>query len=109
MGKMAEFKVVGEDLHIDGKKVLKAWESFSGWYWFGTEIVEERKVGVDGGGSMMADGTEVDDTIWYGYVQGFDEEWGTFSEAEIRSMPNHVWPIPKANLPYAGRVRHPHE
>ena len=92
----------GEDLFIDGKRVLKAWESFSGWYWFGTEKSEERKIGSEGGGSMI-DGREVEDVIWFGLVQGFEEEWGYFSEAEIRSLGNRAWPIKKVDLPYSGR------
>jgi len=91
------------NLFIDGKKVLKAWESYSGWYWFATEKVEERKAGSKTGGSML-NGKEVDDTIWYGFVQGFEEEWGNFSQAELEAMGKYkVWRIPKKNLPYAGR------
>ena len=29
------------ELYIKGKKVLKGWESMSGWYWFATELEEE--------------------------------------------------------------------
>jgi len=89
-------------LLIDGKVVLRGWESWTGWYWFATEKVEERKVGVDGGGSMI-DGKEVNDTIWYGLVQGLEEEWGNFSQAEIESLAPKTWPIPKRNLPWPGR------
>ena len=94
----------GDDLYIDGKKVLKGWESFSGWYWFATEKVEERKKGEGGGGSMI-DGEEMDDTIWFGYVQGLEEEWGNFSQAEIESLAPYTWPIPEKNLSYSGRRR----
>jgi len=48
---------------------LRAWESWSGWYWFATEKVGEQL-------SLFGDGKEVPDTIWYGYVQGMDDEWG---------------------------------
>jgi hypothetical protein len=91
-------------LYAGQHKVLKAWESFSGWYWFGVEKVEERRVGspVSSGGSMV-NGKEVDDVIWFGYVQGFECEWGYFSEAEIRSLGNLAWPIKPQDLPYAGR------
>lgn len=89
-------------LYAGDHLVLKGWESFSGWYWFAVEKVEERKV-ADGSGSVLADGSVVDDVIWFGYVQGFEEEWGDFSEAEIRSLGPKAWPIKKCDLPYAGR------
>jgi hypothetical protein len=92
----------GGKLYAGTRLVLKGWESFSGWYWFAVEKVEERKV-ADGSGSVLADGSVVDDVIWYGYVQGIEEEWGDFSEAEIRSLGNLAWPIKKCDLPYAGR------
>ena len=28
-------------MEIQGKKVLKAWESFNGWKWFGIEKVDD--------------------------------------------------------------------
>ena len=99
---MAKFEEKEGKLFIDGKEVLKGWESFSGWYWFATEKVEERLV-ADGSGSVLADGSVVDDTIWFGLVQGLEEEWGEFSEAEIKSMGNMTWPIKKCDLPSAGR------
>ena len=100
----AKFSTDGKDLYVFGRKVLKAWESFSGWYWFATEKVEERKVS-EGSGSVMADGSVVDDVIWFGYVQGFEEEWGDFSEAELRPLIKawQVWPIKACDLPSAGR------
>jgi hypothetical protein len=98
------FEARGEDLYINDRKVLKAWESFSGWYWFAVEKVEERVVGVGGGGSIMADGREVSDTIWFGLVQGHENEWGYFSQAEIESVGKYrIWPIRKVDLPFAGR------
>ena len=84
---MAKFETKGKDLYIAGKKVLRGWESFSGWYWFATEKVEE----IDG------------DTIWYGLVQGFYEEWGTFSQRELEALHPKVWEIPHRNLPWSGR------
>ena len=83
--------------------VLRAWESYSGWYWFGVEVAEERSAS-DGTGSVMPDGSVVDDVIWFGYVQGgYDEEWGYFSQAELGSMPGKVWMIKEIDLPFAGR------
>ena len=69
---MAKLTSDGEFLYIDGKKVLKGWESFSGWFWFG-------------------------------YVQGLDEEWGYFSQAEIESLKPKTWEIPQENLSWSGR------
>ena len=83
-------------LFINDKEVLKGWESFSGWYWFATEKVEEYRL-------SLIDGKEVPDTIWYGLVQGLEEEWGDFSQAEIESLSPKTWRIPQKNLPYSGR------
>jgi len=96
---MAIFKAKGDDLYIDGKKVLRAWESWNGWYWFATEKTGEQI-------SVMANGDSIPDTIWFGYVQGFEDEWGYFSQAEIERLKPKTWEIPKKNLPYSGRRRH---
>ncbi len=64
-------------------KVTKGWESFSGWYWF---AFEEESPG-----------------IYYGLVQGFEEELGCFSERELNANRNLIWEINKRDLPYAGR------
>jgi len=45
----------------------------------------------------------VKDTIYFGLVQGLEEEWGYFSQAEIESSKPKTWEIPKKNLPYSGR------
>ena len=83
---MATLQACGKKLLVDGKPVLKGWESYSGWYWFATEL------DVDGPG------------VHFGLVQGFEEEWGYFSEAELNSLGRYkVWPIPKRNLPWSGR------
>jgi len=72
-------------LFVGPHKVLKGWESFTGWYWFG---VEEIKPG-----------------YWYGFVQGQEEEWGYFDVNEIKALGNMAWPIKAQDLPYAGRRR----
>ena len=64
------------------RKVIKGWESFSGWHWFAFE--------------------EVEPGLYYGLVQGFEEELGYFSEEELKSN-RLIWPIKKHDLPYAGR------
>jgi len=92
---MAKFEVKKGKLHIDGKKVLRGWESFNGWYWFATEKVCEQ--------TSVINGKPMKDTVWFGFVQGLEEEWGNFSEAEIKSLGPRVWEIPEKNLPYSGR------
>ena len=66
------FEMKGKDLYIDGKKVLKAWESFSGWYWFATEKE-------DTGTTEF----KKNDTIWFGLVQGTETEWGSCAQGEL--------------------------
>ena len=43
------------------------------------------------------------DTIFFGYVQGLEDEWGEFSQAEIESLSPKTWEIPKESLYYSGR------
>ena len=96
---MAIFKAKEDYLYIDGKKVLRAWESWTGWYWFATEKAGEQM-------SVLANGDSIPDTIWFGYVQGFEEEWGYFSQAEIESLNLKVWEIKKGDLPYSGKRKY---
>lgn len=94
-----KFEVKGEDLYIEGKKVLRAWESYSGWYWFGIEKSHKQD-------SIINFNPEVvikNDQIWFGFVQGLEEEWGYFSQGEIESLHPKTWEIPKKNLPFSGR------
>ena len=91
-----QFKSEGDDLFINGKKVIKAWESFSGWYWFATEKAHTQD-------SIINDRVVENDQIWHGLVQGLEEEWGYFSQAELESMKHGVWRIPKINLLFSGR------
>ena len=95
----ASFTTKGETLFIDGKEVLKGWESFSGWYWFATE--KERVQDSDlGNGKVFKN-----DQIWFGYVQGFEEEWGSFAQSDFDELikAGQVWEIPAKNLPHSGR------
>lgn len=94
---MAKFVNQNGNLFIDGKKVIKAWESYTGWYWFGTERVWTQD-------SILNDRVVENDQIWFGLAQGFEEEWGYFSQGEIESLGKHrVWKIKAHNLPYSGR------
>ena len=88
------------NMTIDGKKVLCGFETFGGWYFFGIELTEERRIGVNGGGSLIR-GKEYNDRIWFGLVQRFEEEWGSFSETEITLA--GAWKIKACDLPYSGR------
>ena len=71
------------ELYVGEKKVLKGWESYSGWYWFATELNS--------------------DGIHFGFVQGMYDEWGSFSQDELESLGARVWEIKEIDLPYAGR------
>ena len=95
---MPRFEAKGAELYIDEKKVLRGWESFSGWYWFGVEKADKQD-------SVINGKIYQDDIIWYGLVQGFEEEWGYFSQAEIESLKPKTWEIKKQDMPYAGRRR----
>ena len=64
-------------------EVLRGWESYSGWFWFATELEE--------------------DSMAFGLVQGFEVEWGSFSIRELESMPSMIWEIDAKNLPFSGR------
>jgi len=95
---VAKFESRGEELYIDGNKVIKGFESYSGWYWFGTEEAYKQDSVIDGK-------VYKDDTIWFGLVQGLEEEWGYFSQAEIESLKPRTWEIKRKDLPYSGRRR----
>jgi hypothetical protein len=82
-------------LFINGLKVLRGWESWTGWYWFATEKVRQQVSRING--------RPVKDTIWFGFVQGLEEEWGSFSQAELEALLPRVWEIPQSNLPWSGR------
>ena len=94
---MAEFQEMDGKLFINGKEVLKGWESWSGWVWFATEEIQKQ--------TSLVNGRWVKDTIWFGFVQGFEEDWGDFSQAELESLRPWVWEIRKQDLPCSGRRR----
>lgn len=93
---MAKFEIIDGKLHIDGLKVIKAYESFTGWYWFAIEIVHRQDTVLNG--KIIEN-----DIIYYGFVQGFEEEWGDFSKGELESLKPKVWEIKAIDLPFAGR------
>lgn len=96
MKKVAKFEDKDGKLYIDGRKVLRGWESFSGWYWFATKKVQTQD-------SIIEGQVYKNDQIWFGFVQGLEEEWGDFSEAELKSLSPKIWEIPASNLPWSGR------
>jgi len=55
--------------------------------------------------SDFSEGKPVPYTIWYGYVQGMDDEWDYFSQVEIERLTPFAWEIPKKKLPYSGRKK----
>lgn len=67
-------------MEIKGKKVLKAWESFHGWKWFGVEKVDKYR--------------------WFGLVIGFEKEWGYFDERELDSLRPWVWEVRKEDIEF---------
>lgn len=97
---VAKLRTKGENLYIDDglggyHRVLRGWESQSGWYWFAT-----KKVGTQ---LCVLNRKEIEDTIWFGFIQGYKDEWGTFSQAEIESLRPKTWEILKENLHFSGR------
>jgi len=82
---MAKFEVKDGELYIDGLKVIRAWESINGWYWFAVEEEEEG--------------------YFYGFVQGFEDEWGYFHIKELEPLmkEGYIWEIRKSDIIYAGR------
>jgi len=93
---MNKFTTDGEKLFINGEHVVKGWESFTGWYWFATEADHIQD-------SVINGKVHEDDQIWFGLVQGHEDEWGCFSQAEIESLGNRTWPIKAVDLLHAGR------
>ena len=87
---MTKLETRNNELYAGEQKVLKGWESFSGWYWFATEKTSDNYDGAP---------------LWFGFVHGFADEWGSFSEAELNTMiaRNRVWEIKDIDLPHAGR------
>lgn len=63
-------------------------ESYSGWYWFTT----------------VKHPYPEDPDIRYGYVIGFEKEWGTFSMTELKECGPKVWPVPKKNWSFNSNV-----
>ena len=92
------FEAKGSDLFIDGHKVIKGYESYSGWYWFAFELDHVQDSDMGNGQVILQD------KIYFGLVQGQEEELGYFSEGEILALGKYkVWEIKKKDLPFSGR------
>ena len=97
MVNVANFEARDGELYVDNRRVIRGWESFSGWYFFATEDRGESEFLINGRGVV---GRE-----YYGLVQGFEEEWGSWTMAELDPLIKRgkVWEIEKHDLPHAGR------
>jgi hypothetical protein len=73
-------KVIVKDGKINGKPIIKAWESITGWYWFAIE--------------------EVEPGYFYGFVIGIYPEWGYFSEKELKANFPLVWEVKPCDIPF---------
>ena len=95
--KSTEAKIERSDgsMTIDGKQVIKIWESMQGWYWYAVEDQGEYT-------GVGADGNDVQAHAWFGYVQADFNEWGTFDSKELERA--GVWTVPKSNWGWTGRM-----
>lgn len=61
--------------------ILEMWEGFTGWYWFITERYPDTN------------------DVAFGYVVGFEKEWGDIDLAELRKEYKiyACWPVPQEN------------
>jgi len=74
---------------VDGKPIIKAWESFHGWYWLATEKAWKQD-------SVIDSKVYKDDQIWFGLVIGLETEWGYFSQTEIELLKPMTWELKKS-------------
>lgn len=67
------------------RPVLDVYESFAGWYWYIVELMDSETA--------------------YGFVQGFEEEWGNIYIPELKEAMarGQVWRVPKKNWAWTGR------
>jgi hypothetical protein len=61
---------------VNGKPIIRAWESFTGWYWLAVEKAEG--------------------DLYFGLTVGFYPEWGYFSAAELATNKPMVWELKKS-------------
>jgi hypothetical protein len=77
------------------KKVIRAWESWNGMYWFALEESER----IPAADSI----TGKEEIIYMGLVQALDEELGDFSLSELESLKPKVWELKGNGLLCSGR------
>ena len=82
---------------IDDKPIIKAWESFSGWYWLATEKAYKQDSVIDGK-------VYKDDQIWFGLVIGHENEWGYFSQTEIELLKPKTWELKQTAINYLSKT-----
>jgi hypothetical protein len=66
--------VLEKELYIDGQKVIKGYESFSGWHWFATEEAYKQD-------SILPNGKEVPDI--FGPRAGTGTRMGIFFKGRV--------------------------
>ena len=72
---------------IDGKPIIRAWESWNGIYWIATEEAWKQD-------SIIEGKTYKDDQIYFGFVTGpHIPEWGYFSSTEVSLLFPKVWEL----------------
>lgn len=71
--------MTGEFDTVDLSQIIEIWESYTGWYWFITEIVDEE--------------------LAFGLVRGHEIEWGYISRRELAELADEgkIWRVPKCN------------
>lgn len=65
--------------------ILGMYESYSGWYWYITEYYKD------------------DLDVAFGFVAGFEDEWGEIYLPELNNM--QIWNVPKENWFSNSRVK----
>lgn len=88
---MAKFESREGKLYIDGKEVIKGWESCDGWYWFATEETDKC--------------SQCGERQYFGLVQDPEEDWDYFWECDIKALEPKAWEMPKDVLAFSARRR----
>lgn len=76
--------VIIRDGKVAGRPIVRAWESFTGWYWLATE--------------------DTGKGIYFGFVVGHYPEWGYFSAHELEQVGPRVWELPPRAIKWLSKV-----
>jgi len=87
---MINSKTLIKNGFVDDKKIIRAWESFTGWYWLATEKAYTQE--------SIINGKTYQDTIWFGFVIGHFPEWGYFSQKELELLKPQIWEVKDLDL-----------